>query len=62
LRKDINVKKLQRRDQEDICENGVTRQELEVEKRRLRKENNRLQMEREILKKPAAFFSLLLRD
>jgi transposase-like protein len=40
----------------------VTRQELEVEKRRLRKENNRLQMEREILKKPAAFFSLLLRD
>jgi transposase len=34
-----------------------SRAELEVEVRRLRQENKRLQMEREILKKAAAFFA-----
>jgi len=46
-----------RHDQEDIAEGGVTRRELEEENRRLRKENKRLAMEREILKKAAAFFA-----
>jgi transposase len=36
---------------------GVSRKELEAELKRLRKENKRLQMEREILKKAAAFFA-----
>ena len=46
-----------RRDQQDVAEGGVTCKELEGEIRRLKKENQRLQMEREILKKAAAFFA-----
>jgi len=36
---------------------AASRSELEAEIKRLRKENQRLQMEREILKKAAAFFA-----
>ena len=36
---------------------GATRSELEKEVKRLHKENQRLRMEREILKKAAAFFA-----
>ena len=36
---------------------GLTREQLEIELKRLRKENKRLEMEREILKKAAAFFA-----
>jgi transposase len=36
---------------------GLSREELEAELKRLRKENKRLEMEREILKKAAAFFA-----
>ena len=39
------------------AENLASRRELEAEVKRLRKENQRLQMEREILKKAAAFFA-----
>ena len=46
-----------RRDQEELAEGGVSRKELEAEIRRLKRENQRLQMEREILKKAAAFFA-----
>ncbi len=46
-----------RQDQEDIGHNGVTRRELETENRGLKKENKRLRMEREILKKATAFFA-----
>jgi len=46
-----------RQDQEDVAEGGVTRKELEEKIRRLEKENKRLEMEREILKKAAAFFA-----
>ncbi len=46
-----------RKEQEDVAEGGIPRKELEAEVKRLRKENQRLQMEREILKKAAAFFA-----
>jgi transposase len=45
------------RDNEPTVEGGASRKEMEAELRRLRKENKRLQMEREILKKAAAFFA-----
>jgi transposase len=44
-----------RQDNEPTVEGGATHSELEAEIKRLRKENQRLQMEREILKKAAAF-------
>lgn len=46
-----------RKDQQDGAEGEIPRKELEAEVKRLRKENQRLQMEREILKKAAAFFA-----
>ena len=46
-----------RADQKDLVEGEIPRKELEAEIRRLKKENQRLQMEREILKKAAAFFA-----
>jgi len=42
---------------EPPIDGSATRSELEAEVKRLRKENQRLQMEREILKKAAAFFA-----
>ena len=42
---------------ESLSTDGLTREQLEVELKRLRKENKRLEMEREILKKAAAFFA-----
>jgi len=45
-----------RQENEPSIEGGATRSELESELKRLRKENQRL-MEREILKKAAAFFA-----
>ena len=44
-------------EQEEVPEGGVSLRELETELRKLRQENKRLQMEREILKKAAAFFA-----
>ena len=49
--------RLYRQDEKEFSEDGVTRRELEAEIRRLKKENQRLEMEREILKKAAAFFA-----
>jgi transposase len=46
-----------RQENEPSVNGGATRSELENEVKRLRKENQRLQMEREILKKAAAFFA-----
>jgi len=46
-----------RRDEQELAEGGIPPKELEAEIRRLRKENQRLQMEREILKKATAFFA-----
>ena len=46
-----------RREQEDISEGGISLRELEAEIKQLRKENKRLEMEREILKKAVAFFA-----
>jgi hypothetical protein len=40
----------------DLSDNGIARKELETEDRRLKQENKRLGIEREILKKAAAFF------
>mgnify|MGYP001824332102 FL=1 len=37
--------------------NGLSREEMEAELKRLHKENKRLEMERDILKKAAAFFA-----
>jgi transposase len=42
---------------ENESANGLSREQLEAELKRLRKENKRLEMEREILKKAAAFFA-----
>ena len=42
---------------ESLSTDGLTREQLEAELKRLRKENKRLEMEREILKKAAAFFA-----
>ena len=46
-----------RQDHEPSINGSATRSELEAEVKRLHKENQRLQMEREILKKAAAFFA-----
>jgi transposase len=46
-----------RQDNDPPINGGATRSELEAEIKRLRKDNQRLQMEREILKKAAAFFA-----
>ena len=46
------------RDEQQAAEQGLpSPKELQAEIRQLRKENKRLQMEREILKKAAAFFA-----
>ena len=46
------------RDQQEYADRGErSPKEMQAEIRRLRKENKRLQMEREILKKAAAFFA-----
>ncbi|WP_155313618.1 transposase [Desulfosarcina ovata] len=42
---------------EKTSTDGLTREQMEEELERLRKENKRLEMEREILKKAAAFFA-----
>jgi transposase len=47
----------QRQDHQPSNDGSATRSELEAEVKRLRKENQRLQMEREILKKATAFFA-----
>jgi transposase len=49
--------RLHRQEQEDQNEGGLSRRDVEEENRRLIKENKRLQMEREILKKATAFFA-----
>ena len=47
----------QKQEQHGLAENGISRHELEAQNRTLKKENKRLLMEREILKKAAAFFA-----
>jgi transposase len=49
--------RIHREHQESESPNGLSREELEAELKRLQKENKRLEMEREILKKAAAFFA-----
>jgi transposase len=46
-----------RRDRQDVAEEEIPRKEFETAIKRLKKENERLQMKREILKKAAAFFA-----
>ena len=46
-----------RQENDPPVDGAASRSELEFENKRLRKENQRLQMEREILKKAAAFFA-----
>lgn len=46
-----------RQENEPSVNGGATRSELEAEVKRLRKETERLRMERDILKKAAAFFA-----
>jgi transposase len=46
-----------RQENEPSVNGGSTRSELEAEVKHLRKETDRLRMEREILKKAAAFFA-----
>lgn len=46
-----------RQDNEPTVDSAASRSELESEVKRLSKENQRLKMEREILKKAAAFFA-----
>ena len=55
-----NVNRWVRQDRDNnerLSADGLTRQQLETELKRLRKENKRLEMEREILKKAAVFFA-----
>lgn len=47
----------QRRQSEIVSSDGMTRGQMESELKRLRKENKRLEMERDILKKATAFFA-----
>ena len=56
LRMNIEVRE-HRDQQEHIARGEQSPKELQAEILRLRKENKRLQMEREILKKAAAFFA-----
>ncbi len=46
-----------REENESTSPDGLSRAQLETELKRLRKENKRLEMEREILKKATAFFA-----
>ena len=46
-----------RQEQQEINETGVSSRDMQAEIRRLKKENQRLEMERDILKKAAAFFA-----
>ena len=46
-----------RQDNEPTVDSTATRSELEAEVKRLSKENQRLKMERDILKKATAFFA-----
>jgi transposase len=49
--------RLHRERSESESTDGLSREQMETELKRLRKENKRLEMEREILKKAAAFFA-----
>ena len=46
-----------RQENDPPVDGAASRSELEAENKRLRKENHRLQMERDILKKASAFFA-----